>query len=177
MDLQATAKMRNASRRSGFTIVEAVVAMGVIGLLALAMYAGMASATFSVRLARENQRATDVMVDKMEAIRLFAWDQLTNVSYLPTNFTAYYVDSAKGSSSGVVDPAYVTSSATNTIGGQGIVYTGTIQLSKLSTADRNYSNDMRVLTLTVNWTSGKLPRTRTLSTYIGKYGIQNYVIQ
>jgi type II secretory pathway pseudopilin PulG len=160
MRVKLNPDQRPSRRLSGFTIVEAVVAMGIIGVLVVALYAGMTSATFSIRLARENLRATEVMVEKMECLRLYTWDQLTNTAYLPTSFTAYYYDT--GATNGV---------------GQGITYTGTVALTKLTTADRNYSNDMRMVTITLNWSSANLARTRTLSTYCGRYGIQNYVIQ
>jgi len=149
-------------RASGaaFTIVEAVVALGVIGILVVALYAGMTSATFSIRLARENLRATEVMLEKMEGLRLYSWDQLLTTNYVPSSFTAYYYD--RGATNGV---------------GVGITYTGTVDIATFPLADRNYSNDMRRVTITVNWVSGGMPRMRTLDTYLARYGIQNYVIQ
>ncbi|MEY2408505.1 MAG: hypothetical protein QOF48_1175 [Verrucomicrobiota bacterium] len=145
-------------RHSGFTLAEVIVAMGIIGVLTVALYSGMTSATFSVRLARENLRATELLVEKTDGLRLYTWDQLNDPTYMPTNFTASYYDNG-------------TTNNTS----PGITYSGSIKVSPFPTADRNYSNDMRVVTITINWTSGKLPRTRTLNTYYGRYGIQNYV--
>ena len=146
--------------REGFTVIEAIVAVGIIGILILALYSGMTSTTFSVRLARENQRATEIMVEKTECLRLYSWEQLTNSVVVPTTFTSYYFDTG----------------ATNGIG-VGITYDGTFQLSAFPGAGRNYSNDMRMLTMTVSWMSGGVSRTRTMQTYCARYGIQNYVIQ
>lgn len=160
MDMQLRPPQTPRGRRGGFTIVEAVVAMAIIGVLVVALYAGMTSATFSVRLARENLRATEIMLEKTECLRLFSWDQLTNTAYLPNTFTAYYHDTG----------------ATNGIG-VGITYSGTFTLSTFPAADRTYSNDLRVLTMTVNWQSGGLARSRMMQTYCARYGIQNYVIQ
>ena len=140
--------------------METIVAMGVIGVLGVALYAGMTTATFSIRLARENLRATEVMLEKMEGLRLYSWDQLLGTNYIPTNFTAYYYDN--GATNGV---------------GVGITYTGSLAVEPFTGADRNYSNDMRVVRITINWQSGGIPRTRTLDTYMARYGIQNYVIQ
>ena len=153
-------RQHQAASPAGFTIVETVVAMGVIGVLVVALYAGMTSATFSVRLARENLRATEVMLEKMEGLRLFSWDQITAADYVPSKFKASYYDS--GATNGV---------------GVGITYTGTVTIARYPLADRNYSNDLRQVTITLDWQSGGIPRTRTLSTYVGRYGIQNYVIQ
>jgi hypothetical protein len=134
--------------------------MGVIGVLMMALYAGMTSATFSVRLARENLRATEVMLEKMEGLRLYNWDQLLATNYVPTEFTASYYDNGSTNGTGV-----------------GITYSGKVTISPFPHADRNYSNDMRKVTVTVNWTTGGIERSRTLDTYVAKHGIQNYVIQ
>ena len=157
MDLRTKTKPRC---RSGFTIIEVLVAAGILGVLVVALYSGMTSTTFSIRLARENLRATEIMLEKTECLRLYSWDQLTNSAYVPTNFTAYYYDS--GATNGV---------------GTGITYNGSFFLSTLPLADRTYSNDLRVLTMNLAWTSGGVGRSRTLKTYCARYGIQNYVIQ
>ena len=157
MDLR---RNTNPRRGSAFTIIEAIVSAGIVGILVLALYSGMTSTTFAVRLARENLRATEIMLEKTECLRLFSWEQLTNSTFVPTNFTAYYYDNG----------------ATNGIG-TGITYSGSFFLSTFPSADRNYSNDMRLLTMDVTWTSGGIARSRTMKTYCARYGIQNYVIQ
>src|SRR5438132_1156937 len=160
MDLKIKSIQSRPVRRSAFTFVEALVAMGITGLLVLALYSGMTSATFSIRLARENLRATEIMVGKMEGLRLFTWDQINDPTYVPTNFTAPYYDDG------------TTNNANS-----GIIYTGSLTIGSPPTVNCNYSNDLRVVTITLNWTSGSLERTRTLDTYVGRYGIQNYIIQ
>jgi len=151
-------RVKTKRQQNGFTLIEVIVSVGILGVLTVALYSGMTSATYAVRLARENLRATEIMVEKTDGIRLFNWDQLTDPSYMPTNFTASYYDNG------------TTNNTT-----PGITYTGTVLVAPYTAADRNYSNDLRVVTVTVNWTSGKMARSRTMSTYFGKYGIQNYV--
>lgn len=153
-------RQRPSAGRAAFTIVEAVVAMGIIGVLVLALYAGMASATFSIKLARENLRATEIMVEKAEALRLFTWEQLLEPGFVPTNFTAVYHDNGTTNKSGT-----------------GIPYTGSLAIVRFPHADRNYSNDMRVVNVNIAWKSGGVARSRDLTTWIGRYGIQNYVAQ
>ena len=99
--------------QTAFTLVEVLVAMGIVGVLAVALYSGMTSATFSIRLARENLRATEIMVEKAEGLRLFTWEQLTDPTFVPTNFTAVYYDNG-------------TTNKANC----GITYTGSFQISK-----------------------------------------------
>ncbi len=131
--------------------------MAVVGILVVALYGGMTSALFSTRLARENLRASAIIRGKMECIRLFTWDQVLDPTYVPTNFTETFCEPGN-------EPL-------------GITYTGTVSIAAMGPTDRNYSNDMRVVTVTLNWLSGGLPRTRTLDTYVARYGMQNYIIQ
>src|SRR2546423_12422208 len=125
MELRMLTSRRHPIFESGFTIVEAVVSFGIVGVLITALYGGMTLTTFAIRLARENRRATEIMVEKMENLRVFSWDQIVDPTYVPTSFTALYYDNG---------------STTNA--GGGIVYTGTVTIASLPTADRNYSNDL-----------------------------------
>src|SRR4051812_26889476 len=77
-----------ASRRladSGFTLVDAIFAMAVAGVMFVALYAGLAFGFRMVKMARENTRATQIMLEKMETVRLVKWSDLTNSSVFPTN--------------------------------------------------------------------------------------------
>jgi prepilin-type N-terminal cleavage/methylation domain-containing protein len=69
---------RRTAARAAFTLVELVVAMAVIGVVVVSLYGGITSGISSVRMARENLRATQILVEKTEAIRLYRWDQITN---------------------------------------------------------------------------------------------------
>jgi prepilin-type N-terminal cleavage/methylation domain-containing protein len=147
-------RLRSARGRRGFTLVEAVVAILVIGIMVLTLYSAMTTGFFSIRLARENLRATQVILEKMEVIRLLTWDQL-NAGILPSTFTASY---------NPADPQEKT------------IYNGTISVTSINPATRNYHPDMRRITVTIKWDSAGLPRQRELSTYMARAGIQNYVI-
>jgi len=136
-----------------------MVAAGVMGILAAGLYAGMTHTTFDVRLARENERATQIMVEKMELIRLYNWDQVNSNGFIPPTFIAPYYDDG-----------------TTNYAGKGPMYTGTVAIANFPGAHAGYSNDLRLVTLTLNWASGATPRTRSLATYVGRYGIQNYLI-
>src|SRR5881296_83371 len=101
--------------RSAFTLVEAVVAMAVCGIMIVALYSGITSGFFHIRMARENFRATQIMVEKMEVIRLLTWDQINSNGFVPATFSApYYPDNS--------------TSATNSASG-GLVYNGTITIT------------------------------------------------
>src|SRR5690349_1657038 len=112
-----------------------------------------------MRIARENQRATQIMLEKLEAIRLYNWSQVTNDSFIPDTFTAPYDPTATGSA-------------------QGTTYYGTMSVTTptFSGTTPNYSASIRQFNVSVSWTNvGGLTHTRSLSTYVAQNGIQNYV--
>src|SRR5438128_1700641 len=123
IDLQ-TRGDRRPSRASGFTLVEVVVAIAVAGVMLVALYAGMATGTFSIRLARENLRATQVVLEKMEVIRLLTWDQIASSNVLPATFTVPY------------DPT-----GTNTT--NGLLYSGQIKIHPFNPSTLAYSADLK----------------------------------
>jgi len=149
-----TSQSCRPAARAAFTLVEMLVAMAIIGVVVVGLYGGITSGIGSVRMARENLRATQILVEKTEAIRLYRWDQITNSSFLPTNFLASY-------------------DATTTNTASGIVYSGTVSVAA-APFSASYSNDLRLLTVQVSWTTGKLARKRQLSTCVCRTGLQNY---
>ena len=50
---------------------------------------------------------------------------------------------------------------------------GTASLSPAS----SYQDAMRMVTVTIKWTNGLMPRSRTMSTYVARNGVQNYVFE
>jgi type II secretory pathway pseudopilin PulG len=143
---------------AAMTIIEVVMATGIIAITGAGVIGSVNYGLYIMRMARENQRATQVMLEKLEAIRLYNWDQVTNTGYVPTSFTASY------------DP---TSSSA-----QGIVYNGTMSITTptFSGTAPDYSASMRLFTVSVTWTNlGGLTHTRSLSTFVAQNGIQNYV--
>jgi len=161
-----------AAPRHAFTLVEAAVAMLIVGVMLVALYGGLTWCVASVRIARENLRATQVMVEKMEVIRLLTWDQLNTTNVLPNRFTAPYVNTTSSSKNNTNNQNFaVTNSG-------GFLYYGAIKIvppvetQLLST----YTNDMRVVVVEVVWTNRSLPHYRKISSYVSRYGIQNYAI-
>src|SRR3954468_16463899 len=55
---------------SAFTLIETVVATMLAGIMLPTLYAGLASGFSIVQAARENLRATQILVQRMEAVRL-----------------------------------------------------------------------------------------------------------
>ena len=107
-------------------------------------------------------RAGQVLLEKMEVIRLLTWDQITASNVLPASFSA---------------PYYTKLTGTN-ITGSGPTYYGTITLAppKGATMGASYTNDMLVVSVRVAWTNMGMAHSRKLNTYVSRYGIQNYLI-
>jgi len=105
-------------------------------------------------LSRENVRATQILQDKMESIRLYNWDQINTTGFIPEEFVA----------------PYYPNGSTNS----GVVYEGEVDISA-APVSVSYSNDLRLVTVTVEWKSGGVERQRDMQTYISRYGLQHYI--
>ena len=135
------------------------MATGIIALTGAGVIGSINYGLCIMRVARENQRATQVMLEKLEAIRLYNWTQVTNSGFIPATFYAPY------------DPTAATNS-------QGTTYYGTMAVSvpTFIGTTPNYSANLRQFTVTLSWTnSGGISHFRTLSTYVAQNGVQNYV--
>src|SRR5437867_11818669 len=89
-------KITQAARRNpqvsqiAYTLVEVLVCVALIVILFVSLYGGMTSGFSVTQASRENLRATQIMLEYMEGIRLYNWDQLTASNWIPANFTNYY---------------------------------------------------------------------------------------
>ena len=111
-----------------------------------------------LQVTRENLRATQIIVQRMEAIRLSSYKMLQDPTSYPTNFTDYYC------------PVGTTN------GGAGVAYNVTYNWAPgPGTLPPSYRSNMLLVTVTANWTSGKVQRTRSMQSYVARYGIQSYV--
>jgi type II secretory pathway pseudopilin PulG len=138
-----------------FSLVEVTFGMALAAILLTALYTGLTYGFSVMRLARENTRATQILVEKMETVRLYNWDQINTPECLPSTFEVAYYPMG-----GVTNP--------------GTIYHGTLTISDTALT-AGYASDMKKITVTLNWKTGGLPRTRTLSTYVSRYGMQNYI--
>lgn len=73
-----------------FTLMEVVVGMFVVGIVIVALYTALASGVRMVQLSRENLRATEILTEKMDALRLYSWDQIMDSTEIPRNFQDYF---------------------------------------------------------------------------------------
>ena len=82
---------------------------GLAGMLALTLYTAMGQSFAIVNVTRENLRATQILVEKLEVIRLVKWEDLETPGFVPLSTTEYYDPSASAgpcdSPTGIRGPA------------------------------------------------------------------------
>jgi type II secretory pathway pseudopilin PulG len=142
----------NCLIRSAFTIVEVLVAVAILGMMIISLFVTFSQVFNLTAGSRENLRATQILTEKMEVIRLLTWEQLSTI---PTNFTAYY-------------------DFKNTNGG--VVYNGSIVFSAPNTA-ASYNADLQLVTVEIEWNSSFGKRKENVQTFVARNGIQRYVFE
>ena len=170
---QATDRMRltkgnREARRSvrallAYTLAEIVVAISLLGLITVSLFAAFSTGVVMVQLARENLRATQILTQKMELVRLFTWEQIADPAQAAPAFTEWY------------DPASPD---------PGVMYAGSVSVTAPATeVPADYRNNLRMVTVTVCWTnylhgsSTPIPRSRQMQTCVARYGMQSYLSQ
>jgi len=146
--------LRLHGRKRGFSLVEVVIAMAIAGVAVISLLSAISNGMLTIQMARENMRATQIMLEKTETLRLYSWDQLMATNFVLTSFTEKY------------DPSDTNSG--------GLVYTGTVTKTSVPMTTA-YSDEMRQITVSLAWTTGRINRSRTFTTYVARNGLQNYI--
>ena len=94
------------------------------------------------------------MEEKLETLRLYNWNQINSNGFIPSQFSA----------------SFYPAGSTNV----GVSYNGTMIITNFPTTE-SYSTNMRLVILTVTWTSGQSQRTRQMQSAVARYGLQNYI--
>jgi prepilin-type N-terminal cleavage/methylation domain-containing protein len=152
MSLVSSIRAR-ARRSAAFTLIETLFASAIIGILVVALYAAIATATSWMRVCQENETATQIMSEKLDTLRLYNWDQITKSNgFLLTNFTVG------------IDP--LTNSTP--------YYTGNLAWSQAPISE-SYASSLLLVTIKLTWLSEGRLQTRSNSTFVTTYGIQELV--
>jgi hypothetical protein len=132
-------------------LVELIVGAGILAFTIVALYGAFSFGFSTIKVSQEDIRADQILVRKLETLRVYDWTNIIN-NYVPTNFIAYY--STNG----------------------GVTYDVTLSVTPFvpSTANESYTDSLRQVTVSVDWISGGVPRTRSMTTLVSQYGIQTY---
>lgn len=109
---------------------------------------------------REDLRATQILMQRTEVVRLLTWTQLTNC---PPTFTE----------------SYNQDTATNI--SNGIIYYGTVSVGAATNISDTvtYKNDIKLMTIAVVWTNSagsvNSAHRREMQTLSAENGMQNYL--
>jgi hypothetical protein len=161
--MKVSHRKRTCCRTSaGHSLPEAIMAVSLVGVMFISLYAGFSSGFAILRAARENLRATEILNQQTERLRLLNWSQVLDAdTFLPPTFVA---------SLNPVD------SPTNP---EGLVFQGTIEAATPTDWPVAYRDQARLITITLTWTnlSGSKPMVnrRQVQTCVARYGMQSYV--
>ncbi len=141
---------------SGVSLIEVVMAVCVVGLVSAGLMGSISCGFTMLSRTRENQRATQVMLEKVETLRLYSWSQINSNGFVPAKFQVFVNPLNSGEKSAPV-------------------MTGTMVVEKFPFAT-SYADSLRQVRMTLEWRgAGNMKRTRSLTTFIAKDGMQNYV--
>ncbi|NJN05939.1 MAG: hypothetical protein HC814_05590, partial [Rhodobacteraceae bacterium] len=138
---------------AAFSIVEVLVGAMIVGVLFVSVYSGISHSFLVTQRSRENLRATQVMAEKMELIRLYTWTQITTPGVVPTMFTNDFY-------------------AAGVNAGTGIKYTGTVAFTA-PPFNSGFTGALRRASVTVRWSSAGKLQTRSMETLVSSNGLQN----
>lgn len=149
-------------RRKGFTLVEVLVSIGIAAFVVSALFYGFDNGYAILRTTREDLRATQILMQRTEAIRLLTWAQLASC---PSTFQEYF------------NPTGTTNSSTGTI------YYGTLAYGTATNIPTSvsYASNIYLVTISVAWTNSVghslVPHKREMQTLLAQDGMQSYLAQ
>jgi len=143
---------RKAQSGSGYTVTEVLIAVALSGLVLGSAFSGFSFGFTVLETERENLRATQLLQEKMETIRLYSWDQVNTPGFMPGTFQAAMNPTASNA------PAF---------------FFGTIVITNAPLTE-SYSTNLRQVGIELTWNSAGEHR-RKMTTFVSRYGLQNYV--
>jgi Tfp pilus assembly protein PilV len=162
-DRDGRASLNRGGRSStAFTLHEVLVSVFLGAMMLTALYAAFTFGFSTVKTEREDLRATQILVEQMEGLRLIPYASLqaftTNAYFDPADQT-----------NGTGGAYYTITITTNAPAASDLAAPGTFNPTVW------YASSMLKITATATWTNSNMVRTRILNTYAAKNGIQGYV--
>ena len=149
-----------ASRVTGFSLPETLIAMAIFGLAFASLFSALNSGVSTVRSTRETLRATQILDEKLDTVRLYTWDQV-NSGYISNKF--YVPFCPTNNLPRAVRPA-----------GAGCMYTGIVSIVQAPITE-SYKTNLKEITIDLYWQSGGHVRHSRMKTFVARYGMQTYI--
>ena len=146
--------MQSREEMRAFSLVEVLIALAVLAVALSALYGAFVAGLGMIKSARETTRATQIVLQKLESIRLYSWTQLTNAGFIPATFTEPF-------------PATATNAPLFT-------YYGTIIIGDAPIAAA-YADDLRQVTVRLDWTNSNRARHEQMTSLVARDGLQHYI--
>jgi hypothetical protein len=134
----------------------------VLALIMATLFAGLAVGYGAMDTFRQNLRATQILTEKTESVRLCRFDD----QLLPLNNMSF-------------QESYTYNNETST---NKLVYYGKITVASSSSVIPNnpsYQDKIKLVTISLVWTnnvgSRKVPHSRQMQTLVSYYGLVNYI--
>ncbi len=148
---------------NAFTLVEAMVGMSMVGMTCLALYSGMTFGVHSLQSARETERATQIVAEKLDTIRLYPWDKIVSSGFIPATFTSPFA----ATDTKLSELGYPTG---------GFNYHGTVSIeTNISAIDSSYRHITLQVSVGLTWTNGGRARQASMATFVTRNGLYSYV--
>jgi prepilin-type N-terminal cleavage/methylation domain-containing protein len=159
MNIKASTWQNAGGAVRAFTLVEVLISVGLLAIMVAAIYPAFILGYASIKTTREDERATQIVTQKLESVRLCTWDELATY---PATFVDYY------------NPLGVTNST------QGTLYSGTMTIANaVLPSSPSYQSKVQLITIGVTWTnyvnSSPITHTRQMQTLSAYWGLQNYL--
>src|SRR5689334_18810662 len=81
--------------KRAFTLVEVLVGAGILGFTVVTLYGAFSFGFTTIRLSQEEVRADQILVQKLETLRVYDWTKITN-HYLPAHFSTPFCSDGTG---------------------------------------------------------------------------------
>jgi Tfp pilus assembly protein PilE len=144
---------------SGFTLVETVIAVLVATVMLTALYACFACGWSLIKITDQDLRATQIVLQRMERVRLCNFTQVKDTGLNPSTSLEYY------------DPKDQPN------GGGGVAYTVTYSNATPAAGSlpEAYRTNMLLVTVGASWTNGTKAYNRSMQTFVARDGMQPYI--
>jgi prepilin-type N-terminal cleavage/methylation domain-containing protein len=142
------------AKNKGFSFIEVMVAVGLVSIVVAFTSTAIGFAFSLMAVSQENLRASQILQEKMETIRLYNWDQINTPGFVPREFKA-------GAHPADNDP-------------EAMMYAGTISITN-APLNESYAPEILQVTVDIEWDSAGVTRRREMSTFVARHGLQNYI--